>query len=101
MQILNLLHANHKQVGGAELPDPYKTFLQSFDVVNFDFVQFVPFDCIYSGGFDHADALLMQVRGRHTAFRLPVHPPHITPRPTIRRRCFHSHSWAWRYFGRA
>ena len=59
MQILNLLNENHIEVGGAEVSAPYNAFLKSFDVVNLDVVQFVPFSCIYSGGFGHMDALLL------------------------------------------
>ena len=60
MQILNLLQANHDEVGGKELSSPYRDFVKAFDFVNLDFIQFVPLNCVYARGFDHGEALLLQ-----------------------------------------
>lgn len=58
MQIILLVKANHETVGGSSLPSPYRPFLRALAWMTLDAVQFVPFNCMYDGGFDHMDNLV-------------------------------------------
>jgi len=60
MQIVLLLESNHAEVGGTEMPNPYSGFLKTVGFLNLDVIQFVPFNCVYSDGFDHGKALVLE-----------------------------------------
>lgn len=43
-------------LGGKDIADPYRKFLDLISWCTLDYVQFVPFDCLYGEQFDHFDA---------------------------------------------
>ena len=51
-QVLLILNATHRDVGGTEIPNPYNDFLNGLSFLTLDVVSFVPFDCMYKG-FNH------------------------------------------------
>ena len=79
MQIIMLVKSNRESVGGQPLPAPYSNLLNSLAFFALDFVQFVPFNCMYEDGFDHFDNLILCTMVRFT--RLPRTLPKRKPKP--------------------
>lgn len=60
MQIIIIMKHNHENVGGSDLPEPYALFIEHFSFITLDAIQFVPFNCVYTEGFDMFDNLLLE-----------------------------------------
>jgi len=60
MQAIIILKSNHTALGGQEVTAPYSRFLDMMNFMTLDAIEFVPFACVYDGGFDHFDALLLE-----------------------------------------
>lgn len=59
MQILELLGENRMTVGGAEMPDPFRGFLNLFSFVALDFIEFIPSSCAMGKMLNHFEGLLI------------------------------------------
>ena len=53
MQVLLILNATHRSVGGTEIPNPYLDMIVALRFITLDLIGFVPFDCAYERSFNH------------------------------------------------
>jgi len=58
MQIILVVAENHVRLGGVEMSEPYKSFLDMIPVLNFEFTAlFLPLSCMTDSSLDHLDTL--------------------------------------------
>jgi hypothetical protein len=58
MQIIFILKSNHTSVGGAEMTEPYASFVELISVVDLDLPRLLPFNCLTEREWDHFDSLV-------------------------------------------
>ena len=58
MQIIFILKSNHTSVGGAEMAEPYASFVELTSFVDLDVPRPVPFNCLAEREWDHFDSLV-------------------------------------------
>ena len=58
MQIIFILKSNHTSVGGAEMAEPYASFVELTSFVDLDVPRLLPFNCLAEREWDHFDSLV-------------------------------------------